>query len=151
MVLEIVTLLVCLWLAIKVRRRPGAVDGRPNPWVLAKQSLRWGIVLVTVPLLGYFGVVRFMHGAGIPSAFSLVLCTGITALVMMGMEVELTGNILVDCLLVSIALVAASFTVVNGVPLVLVHLSGANLCRWVLACVAAAMLVRVWLWIIKGD
>jgi hypothetical protein len=150
-VLQILSSLVCLWLAATLRGRSSPGDGRPSPWGLAKYSLRHGIMVVTVPILGYFGVVRFMQGLGIPSVFWFALATGLTALVMVGAEVELTGNILIDCLLLSFALVGAVFTVINGVPTALTLLDSANLCRWALLCVGAAILVRVALWIIRGN
>jgi len=151
MILEILSVLLCLWLAARLGRRRETGDEGPTRWALAKRSLRWGVVLVTVPLLGFFGVVRFMNGAGIPSVFSLILCTGITALVVLGAEVELTGNVLLDCLLVSAGLVGACFTVVNGVPVALAAMNGSNLCRWMLLCIGAAFVVRIFLWLFQED
>jgi len=151
MILEILSVLLCLWLAARLGRRCETGDEGPTRWALAKRSLRWGVVFVTVPLLGFFGAVRFGHGAGIPSVFSLILCTGITALVVLGAEVELTGNVLLDCLLVSAGLVGACFTVVNGVPVALGVLSAASVCTWMLLCVGAAIAVRLFLWVFEES
>jgi hypothetical protein len=92
-----------------------------------------------------------MHGLGIPSVFWLTLATGLITLVMIGAEVELTGNVLIDCLLVSVGLAAGVFTVVNGLPAALALLNAANLCRWALLCVGAAILIRLIWWVIKGN
>lgn len=150
MLLELVSILICLWVAVKLRQWQPVGEDKQTPWTLAKRSLRWGAVAVTVPMLGYFGVVRYMHGLGIPSVFVFTLATGLTALVMIGAEVELTGNILIDYLLVSAGLAAGVFTIFNGLPVAWGLVNAANMCRWSLLCVGAALPVRVSLWIVKG-
>jgi hypothetical protein len=106
MIRELLLTLFCLWVASKLRRRHGAGDGQATAWHRAKKSLRWGTAIVTVSLLAHLGVVRIVHGMGLPSIPSLVLCVGLTALVLLGAEVEFSGNVVVDSLLLSLALVA---------------------------------------------
>jgi hypothetical protein len=151
MVLEFISLLVCLWVATKVRGRPYADDRQTSSWALAKRSLRWGTLLVTVPLLACLGAVRYVHGAGVPSAFAFLLCTGVTALVMLGCKLEITRNLLLDCLIVSTGLTAACFTVVNGIPVAVARMNAASFCAWSLACVGAAVVVRTKMWISGGG
>ena len=148
---ELASILLCLWLAVKVRRRQSDDKSKPDPWVLARRSLRWGVLLVTLPLLGYFGALRYADGQGGPSAFSVIMCTGLTSLVMMGSPLEVTGNIIVDCILVSAGIVTCCFTMLNGLPVALASLNAVNLCRWCVACTVAAMLVRLFLWITEGN
>ena len=151
MVHQIVALLFCIYLATRLRPRLGQGKGQPGPWALARRSLRWGIVLVTVPVLGYFGVMRYVNGQGIPSTFWVVVCTGITALVMMGSKVEFTGNVVVDSMFLSAGLVGLCFSVINGVPVAIAYLNAENLCRLILACICAAILVRAIMWVTKGS
>lgn len=143
--------MICLWLATKVLGRRYTVEGDSSPWVLAKRSLRWGALIVTVPLLVYFGINRYINGMVMTSVFSFVFCTGVTALLMMGMRVEFTGNVIIDCLLLSAGFVAACFTVVNGVPVVLGLLNARNLGLWSLLCIGMAFVVRTILWMIEGK
>jgi len=149
--IEIMALLLCLRVATRLRERSPAGDDVPSAWALARQSLRLGVVAVTVPLLGYFGATRYANEQGIPTAFSLVLCTGLTMLVMIGAAVEITGNILLDSLLISAVLVGVCLTVVNGTPEALARINGENLCHWSLACVGTAILVRAVFWATKDQ
>ena len=151
MLTELISVLICLWLAAKVLGKKHAVEAESSPCVLAKRSLRWGALVVTVSLLGYFGINRYMHGMVMTSVFSFVLCTGVTALLMMGMRIELMGNVLIDCLLLSAGFVAACFTVVNGVPVVLGLLNARNLGIWSLFCIGVAFVVRTIFWINEGK
>jgi hypothetical protein len=143
------SIMLCLWLAVRLRRR--SVTGRgPDPWELARRSLRLGTLIVTCALLGFLGVVRFRAGEGIPSAFSVILCTGLTSLVMLGSPPEVTGNVIVDGVGISALIVGACFAVLNGVPAALALASGPNVALWLLACIGAGIAVRAVLWAIES-
>lgn len=148
---ELASILLCLWLAVRLRRKESGGEGEPNPWALARRSLRWGVLIVTLPLLGYFGALRYADGQGGPSAFSVVMCVGLTSVVVMGSPMEVTGNIIIDCVLVSAGIVAGCFTVLNGLPVALANLNAPNMCRWCVTCTVASMLARLFLWITEGS
>lgn len=144
---DVMWFLLCLWIASLLSRKGPKGNENPSAWQYAKRSLRWGVVLVTIPLLGYLGAVRFIQGVGIPSVFSLVLCVGITAVVLLGAKVRVSGNVVLDSLLLSTGLVAACFTVLNGLPEVRARLSAENVYFWFLACTCMALVVRTFFWI----
>jgi hypothetical protein len=144
---EFLSCLACLWFAARLFRRPGQAVRCSPAWVAARESLRWGVLLVTVPLLGVLGVVRYARGEGVPSFYALALTTGLAALVLFGVRVGPTRRRLLDSVLLSVVLALASFTVVNGVPLALRLLTAAGLCTWLLACVAAGLVVRGLAWL----
>ena len=151
MIFELASILLCLWLAVRLRRKESGGEGEPDPWALVRRSLRWGVLLVTLPLLGYYGALRYADGQGGPSAFSVVMCTGLTSLVVMGSPHEVTGNVIIDCVLVSAVIVAGCFTVLNGLPVALSNMTAPNLCRWCVACTGAAIIVRLFFWITEGS
>jgi hypothetical protein len=149
MIRDIVSIMLCLWLAVRLRRRSAGGQG-PDPWELARRSLRLGTLIVTCALLGFLGVMRFRAGEGIPSAFCVILCTGLTSLVMMGSPPELTGNVIVDGVGLSALIVAGSFVVLNGVPAALALATGPGVSLWLLACIVAGIAVRAVLWVLEG-
>jgi hypothetical protein len=149
MIRDILFIMLCLWLAVRLRRRSAGGQG-PDPWELAGRSLRLGTLIVTGATLGFLGVMRFKTGEGIPSALSVILCTGLTSLVMMGSPPELTGNVVVDGVALSALIVAASFAVLNGVPAALALASGPSVSLWLLACIGAGIAVRAVIWAIEG-
>ena len=151
MLRELAVILLCIWLAVRLRRHLAKEGQDGDAWDLAKKSLRLGTLIVTVPLLGFFGVERYIHGAGFPALFSFLVCSGITALVFIGTGVEFTGNILIDATIVSAGFTFACFTVVNGLPGVMARATGGSLCCWCLACIGAGLVVRAFLWALEGD
>ena len=151
MALQVLSFLICLMLAAGLRGKAGGASGGEGAWKLARRSLRWGMVVVTVPLMGYFGIERYAQGVGIPSPFAAVMCTGATALLLMGSEVEITGNIVVDAIVLSVLLVGCCFTVINGAPELVSRVTSENVCMWLLACMVAALLVRASIWVSKGQ
>lgn len=151
MLTEIVVSILCLWAATKFRRKLDRSTQGKNAWDEAKVALRRGIMIVTIPMLGYFGIVRYLNGLGYPCIFTLILCTGLTAIVLMGAEMEITGNVIFDSILLALFLVCACFTIVNGFPEALARTSGENLCRWFLMCVLAAIFIRAFTWALKGK
>lgn len=153
MILQILSVIICLWLSKRIRQA-GSGNGngwKQSPWSLARSSLKTGMLAVTVPLLGYLGVVRYMNGMGMPSPYLFVVCTGLACLVMMGAGVEITGNVIVDSLFLSGLLAGGCFTVVNGLPGAWSKMNWRTLSAWFLACICAAILARAVTWIKEDD
>ena len=69
----------------------------------------------------------------------------------MGAGVELTGNIIVDTVVISLVFTLACFTVVNGLPEALARANGGNLCFLLLACTGASLVVRAVIWVFKDG
>jgi hypothetical protein len=143
---DLFSILLCLWLAARLRRGIGAEQG-PGAWEYATRSMRWGMLLVTVSMLGYFGVLGYVKDRNFPSALSLILCTGLTALVVMGSGLEITGNVIVDAVIMALGLACGCFTVINGLSDFLEWLNTPNLIRWLLACIGIALVVRAIFWL----
>lgn len=145
------SIILCLLLAGRLSRGQNGNDVETDSWCLAKRSLRTGMLLVTVPLLGYFGLERYMNGTGIPSLYVLIVCIGLVSLVMTGAGIEISGNVVIDSLLVSGLLVAGCFTVINGIPEAARRLNVESFCSWFLACVISSIVVRAVIWAGKGK
>ena len=151
MLLELTSVIACLWLATRFRRWTGQGENENNAWERAKRSMRWGVLIVTLPMLCFFGIVRYLHGAGFPTPFMFLLCSGLSALIFTGTRMEFTGNILFDTFFMSVVFTFACFTVVNGLPAALNMASGKTLCLWFLACTGAAFIVRAVMWALEGE
>lgn len=147
---EIISVLVCLVVAITLRRNPSARYRRRSPGIQVIRSIWWGIFLTTLPLLVLFGAVRYFDGVGIPSVFSVAFCTSVTVVVLMGGD-EVTGNILVDSLLAAVGVVSVWFTAVNGVPGALARASRETFCYWLLVCIGIAIVFRAAFWVEEGT
>ena len=149
--LGLLTIIICLWMAKRLRRRTDEGRERPGAWFAGKRALRLGILLVTVPLLLFLGMVRFTHGAGLPSPFLFVVCVGLCTVVMIGFEFEITGNVLIDAVLVSAGLVACCLAVLNGIPgaMALVRRGGTG--TWLLFCILMSVIVRAFIWLKEGN
>jgi hypothetical protein len=148
---ELFLIFVCLWLSTKIRNRLSENGGQNDAWGFGKQALRWGALIVTVPLLAYFGITRFIRGEASLSLFAVLLGTGLAGVVLMGIGIEITGNVITDAILISISLVIVSFIILSGIPEALARISGENLCRWMLLCVVAAIIIRAFTWALKGK
>ena len=66
MIQETVSAVVALAIALRLRRqgtRRKAEAGESNQ---IRRSVEWGFAVVTLPLLGYLGIMRYAHGLGVP-------------------------------------------------------------------------------------
>jgi len=151
MIKDLTSVILCIWLAKKLRGWSRGEVRKDDVWSLAKQSLKWGMIIVTVPLLEFFGIMSFIHGIGYPSIFSFSVCIGLITLLMLGCALEITGNVLIDSLLLSSILVISCFTLVNGIPVAWANLSQENLCRWFITSIFVSLFFRAALWIKEGK
>jgi FtsH-binding integral membrane protein len=148
--LEICSVFFCLWLATKVRGFLKSHRGKSKATGQAMRSVFWGAMAVTLPLLMYFGVLRYSRGQGVPAPFWVIVCLSLTSVVMMGAG-EVTGNVIIDTLIISASLTACSFLCVNGVPEAFSRLGWGNFLLWVVVCLCASVFVRALLWAREGG
>ncbi len=139
--------LVSLWLAQWLRSTEWRWCSGVGVWEQTKCALRWGFGIITVPWLTYLGITRFLEGLGVPSANVLILTALLVAVTLLGTRAEFTGNVMLDSALLSSLLTGLVFTAVNGVPALIALMNWERVYNWALACVIAAVPVRVALWI----
>lgn len=143
------TIILSIWLARKARRW-----ARPARGVeLSGDSFRslWlGTQLVTLPMLAFLGIIQYLHGQGEFSWISLGICILITAVFLLGIELEITGNVLIDAIIIGGLVGAFSLVTINGIPMAFSNLEMKKISLWILACLTAAMLVRAVYWTRNG-
>jgi len=152
MIKDLISVMLSLCVAKRLCGQPRKGGLRKDDaWSLAKLSLKLGMLITSVPLLEFYGISKYVNGIGYPSFFFLIVSVGLTMLVLLGFTLEITGNILLDCLILSSIITILCFTLINGMPVAWASLSQENLCRWFIASIFVSLFARAVLWIKEGK
>ena len=148
---ELIVTFFCLWTALKLRKMADGNQYNGSPWDKAAVALRISLVTVTFAVSSFFGLSAIATTGNMPSVYSLTVIIILTALVMMGAELEITGNVVADAIVMAAGIGALCLTAVIGMPILLAWLNYGRFCLLFLAAVLLAIVVRALMWLNEEE
>jgi len=107
-------------------------------------AIIYGILLATVICVFPIGLLGwFSYGYVLPNVLAVIIGIGLCIIFLIGSEVDVTGNLLIDSFVVSVPVAVFAFVIVSGFFALPQHITKTGIYGWVVLFLICSIVIRL--------